>query len=227
MEPERPDTGAADIAVTGASGPETLYRLLERLASPPRHQQILTRYIRRYGNLPQATVEEGVQEAFAKVLKHYGRRVPPITTIEQAERVLFTVIRNTLIDAVRRTRADGFDDQGDSPTDPDEETADGDVMSEQVKISEKLDIDDLYDAVMAELDPKYRAIVAQVLGEAAPADLAAIFGQDGYRLRHWARVLFCRALGKVAARGNDRAADLHLRAGCPRLLKSVASASRG
>jgi len=235
-DPSDPPPTGSDAAP--AVGPQALGSLLERLASPPRSSRLMAGCIQRYRALSPDVVKEGVQDAFEKTLRHYAHRVPPIATVEEAERVLLTVIRNTMIDLMRRAktlRFVTFDEQvpvpkslaaeaagaaGAPPPDDPDTLADR-LMAEEVDAGRRVDTSDLFDAVMEQFDPKYAAVIVRLVIGDSPQELAEAFGQDGYRMRHWARVKFCRALAQLAAKGHDLAAEWHARVGCAALLKSA------
>ena len=87
---------------------------------------------------------------------------------------------------------------------------------------EQIDRDDLMRDILARLPPRYRDVVIHLMGEWSPQELAGMFGGNGYRLRHWARVLVCRALGELAAGGHALAMSLHAGAGCAQLVAAEA-----
>lgn len=154
--------------------------------------------------------------------------------------MLHVVIRNTLIDELRRTEAFAtipLDEQFvplpivEEPKDGPPATAQpsdregkppSDLPGIEDELVDEIDGRILRDQLLGALDPKYREVVVLLLAEWSPQELEQAFGQDGYRLRHWARVKVCRALAALAAAANKLAAEVHARGGCPALLKSVA-----
>jgi RNA polymerase sigma factor (sigma-70 family) len=81
---------------------ETLGAHLSTLAKRPYLEKLISQYSARY-KLPRAVVADAVQQSFYKILKTYAGRTSDLQTLEQVERFLHTVIRNTLIDEIRRS----------------------------------------------------------------------------------------------------------------------------
>jgi RNA polymerase sigma factor (sigma-70 family) len=80
----------------------TLDALLAKLAKKPSLERLLVQYTRRY-SLPREAIADAIQLSFCKVLKFHAGKASDLQTLEQVERFLHTVIRNTLIDEIRRT----------------------------------------------------------------------------------------------------------------------------
>lgn len=245
--------------MTGAD--RTLYALLAKLAEGPSFERLLLQYTRRY-RLPRDVVADAVQQSFAKVLRFYAGKASDLTTLEQVERFLRAVIRNTLIDEIRRTDVVRFVEldedymalQGNAPSvgAADNSEAKSEVAEhaptetvlpadeDDAAISPKgrgvrrqgppnledavvdaIDTKDLMRQLLLQLDPKYRHVVVLLFVEWTPDEISRKFGQNGYRLRVWARVKICRVLASLAAVGNELAERMHVQGGCHRILKSI------
>ena len=87
------EMGRADRSLDG---------LLAKLAEKSSLERLLAQYTRRY-RLPREVVADAVQQSFYKVLKFHAGKASELQKLEQAERFLHTVIRNTLIDDIRRS----------------------------------------------------------------------------------------------------------------------------
>jgi RNA polymerase sigma factor (sigma-70 family) len=85
------------------SGDQSFDALLAQLATRESVAKLLATFAKRFGNLPHEAIRDAVQESFYKMLKSYAGRANRPRTLERAERVLHTVIRNTLIDIWRQT----------------------------------------------------------------------------------------------------------------------------
>jgi len=236
--------------------------LLVKLAEKPSFERLLTQYTRRY-RLPREVVADAVQQSFYKVLKFHAGKSSALQTLEQAERFLHTVIRNTLIDEIRRSgvirfveldtdfvaapgsseqiaplRAAGGSgaeasehDHGEPQpvTDEDDATAGGGGRKMTLErpaaledeMLEALDSKTLMKEILLQLDPKYRHVVVLLLAEWTPDEMQKKFGQNGYRMRVWARVKICRILANLAVAGHDLAERLHGQGGCHRILQSI------
>ena len=240
----------------------TLDGLLAELAEKSSFERLLGQYTRRY-RLPREVVADAVQQSFYKVLKFHAGKASDLQTLEQVERFLHTVIRNTLIDEIRRTdvirfveldedyvavvgtspRAVAISDAADSETQLPEDiapeapaqTAGDDVAigiggrgikresppNLEDTMVEALDTRTLMREILLRLDPKYRHVVALLLVEWTPDEMHQKFGQNGYRLRVWARVKICRILASLTAVGHELAERLHDQGGCHRILRSL------
>lgn len=212
----------------------SLDRLLAKLAERSSLERLLAQYTRRY-RLPREVVADAVQQSFYKVLKFHAGKSSELQTLEQVERFLHTVIRNTLIDDIRRSGVIQFveldADFGAAPDDsrhtaPPGASADAEVSEQEPsdledEMLEAIDSRALIKQIMLQLDPKYRHVVVLLLAEWTPDDMNQKFGQNGYRMRAWARVKICRILAKLATVGNTLAERLHSQGGCHRILKST------
>lgn len=240
----------------------TLDRLLAKLAEKSSFERLLGQYTRRY-RLPREVVADAVQQSFYKVLKFHAGKTSELQTLEQVERFLHTVIRNTLIDEIRRTdvirlveldedyvavagnspravaTSDAVDPETRLPEDvrPEAPTeAEGDdaavgVGGRGIKregppnledtMVEAIDTRTLMREILLRLDPKYRHVVALLLVEWTPDEMHQKFGQNGYRLRVWARVKICRILASLSTVGHELAERLHNQGGCHRMLQSL------
>lgn len=236
--------------------------LLARLAEKSSLERLLAQYTRRY-RLPREVVADAVQQSFYKVLKFHAGKSSELQTLEQAERFLHTVIRNTLIDDIRRSGVIRFVEldtdfvaapgssghvapvrtvagpeeeasgQGQPEPQPsveedDEATGGGGRNVKRAgppgledEMLEALDSKILMKEILLQLDPKYRHVVVLLLAEWTPDEMHQKFGQNGYRMRVWARVKICRILANLAAVGHELAERLHGQGGCHRILKSL------
>jgi RNA polymerase sigma factor (sigma-70 family) len=240
----------------------TLDGLLAKLAEKPSFEKLLAQYTRRY-RLPREVVADAVQQSFYKVLKFHAGKTSELQTLEQAERFLHTVIRNTLIDDIRRTDVIRFveldedyvavlgssrrvpatkdaasseaevpepDQSGVSAQAEEDDAAIG-IGGRNIKRKGPPDLEDnmveaidtrtLMREILLRLDPKYRHVVALLLAEWTPDEMHQKFGQNGYRMRVWARVKICRILANLAAVGHELAERLHGQGGCHRILQSI------
>ncbi|HUN41587.1 MAG TPA: hypothetical protein VMU81_14975 [Acetobacteraceae bacterium] len=239
--------------------------LLAKLGEKDSIQRLEALYIRRYDNLPPATVAECVQHSFYKMLKSYAGTPQSPRTLEAAERLLHTVIRNTLIDEVRRAGLMSFveldddylalvgaqariwvDGGPDNPaaartrwqdetkaTEADEAAAkdrrarrfprpsSDDSQTLENILVEEIDTRNLIKRLFEQLDPKYRTVVMLLIEEWSPDELRSVFGQNGYKLRVWARVKVCRILASLAELGHELAERLHTHGGCFAMLLSI------
>jgi DNA-directed RNA polymerase specialized sigma24 family protein len=240
----------------------TLDGLLAKLAEKSSFERLLGQYTRRY-RLPREVVADAVQQSFYKVLKFYAGKTSDLQTLEQVERFLHTVIRNTLIDDIRRTdvirfveldedyvatvgsspRAVSTNDAANPETQLPEDVRpvtatqeEGDDAAIGVggrgirrhgppsledTMVEAIDTKTLMREILLQLDPKYRHVAALLLGEWTPDEMNRKFGQNGYRMRVWARVKICRILASMAAVGHELAEQLHAQGGCHRILQSI------
>lgn len=238
-----------------------LDRLLVKLAEKPSLERLLMQYTRRY-RLPREVVADAVQQSFYKVLKFHAGKSSELQTLEQAERFLHTVIRNTLIDDIRRSdvirfveldtdfvaapgssghvvpvkaaagaeeEASGHDQPEPSSAEEDDEATVGSGRNIkragppglEDEMLEALDSKTLMKEILLQLDPKYRHVVVLLLAEWTPDEMHQKFGQNGYRMRVWARVKICRILANLAAVGHELAERLHGQGGCHRILQSL------
>lgn len=243
----------------------TLDVLLAKLAERPSFERLLAQYTGRY-RLPREVVTDAVQQSFYKVLKFYAGKASDLQTQEQVERFLHTVIRNTLIDEIRRAgvmKFVEFDEdyvalQGGSPRRVDDDgdagepettglelsreesgtQSDQDAMARaksqtvtsspledarnlEDTMADTIDARTLIKRLLLQLDPKYRDVVVLLLVEWTPDEIRQKFGQNGYRMRVWARVKICRILANLASVGHELAERLHAQGGCHRILQSI------
>jgi DNA-directed RNA polymerase specialized sigma24 family protein len=81
----------------------TLDSLLAQLATKAYVEKLTATFVKRFHELPRETIRESIQQSFYKVLRYYAGSAKCPRTLEEAERVLHTVLRNTLIDEWRKT----------------------------------------------------------------------------------------------------------------------------
>ena len=236
--------------------------LLAKLAEKSSLERLLAQYTRRY-RLPREVVADAVQQSFYKVLKFHAGKASELQTLEQAERFLHTVIRNTLIDDIRRSGVIRFveldtdfvaapgssghiapvratagpeaevsgHDQPEPPPQTEEDDATIGAGGRNIKragppaleddMVEAIDSKTLMKEILLRLNPKYRHVVVLLLAEWTPDEMHQKFGQNGYRMRVWARVKICRILASLAAAGHELAERLHGQGGCHRILQSI------
>ncbi|MGE0425081.1 MAG: hypothetical protein AB7O88_22670 [Reyranellaceae bacterium] len=236
--------------------------LLAKLAEKSSLERLQSQYARRY-RLPREVVADAVQQSFYKVLKFHAGKASAPQTLEQAERFLHTVIRNTLIDDIRHSGvirfveldADFFaapgsagqtapvratagpeaeisgHDQPEPLLQTEEDDATIGAGGRNIKragppaleddMVEAIDSKTLMKEILLQLDPKYRHVVVLLLAEWTPDEMHQKFGQNGYRMRVWARVKICRILASLSAAGHELAERLHHQGGCHRILQSI------
>jgi DNA-directed RNA polymerase specialized sigma24 family protein len=82
---------------------QNLDSLLAQLATKAYVERLIAVSAKRFHELPRETIREGIQQSFYKVLRYYAGSAKCPRTLEEAERLLHTVLRNTLIDEWRKT----------------------------------------------------------------------------------------------------------------------------
>jgi hypothetical protein len=182
-----------------------LHALLSRLARE-RGAAILAMYLGRFRNLPRDTVREAVQEGFYRELRTYPGRPDCPATMEEAEKLLHTIVGNVLKDDWRRLRlsierdadyqavkreAEAIDEDEAAarreqarrkPVEGPARRAPGPTAMEQKEALEnalvdKIDGDNLTAKVLDGLDRRYSRICVLLLHDWTPTEIGEAFGR--------------------------------------------------
>jgi DNA-directed RNA polymerase specialized sigma24 family protein len=190
------------------------------------YRENYTTLVRRFLSWgPVEDIEDAIQEAVVRVYARYadGQQPQP----ENLGGLLHVAIQNVLRDRFRRATPISIDDVRAGPTGepiPAGRSAEGGeggsddnraLPDPHVDLENEAAAKELFNMVFDRLPAKWRDVAAMILTGASPEEIGARYGQNGYVLRRYARILVCRGLRALMQHDDDSLAASFARELCP------------